>query len=138
MALQITGKIEFLGATTKVATKSNDTFQRRELVLMVARYDQYTGEIESENHPQFIFNGQKNCEKLDAFKVGDVVTVDFIVDGVWYEKDGERRNYTKVVGYNVQPYKSKKQDKPVEAVSDNDAGQPVQPTPQIDKLPWEV
>lgn len=101
MANQLTGRIEVLGQTQQVASKSGSTFSRRELVLNCARYDQYTGEKISENHPQFEFSG-KACEKLDGLNVGDVIVVSFTLQGSWYEKDGVRKNFTRVIGYDVE------------------------------------
>ena len=134
MANQLTGKIEVLGNTQQVASKNGEPFMKRDMVLAVMVYDRYTGEVTSENHPQFEFAG-KNCSKLDGYKVGDVVTVSFTLQGVWYDKDGERRNFTKVIGYDVQQYKKqliKGNGDKNSPVSDN-----VPPTPPIDKLPWE-
>lgn len=137
MANQLTGKIEVLGQTQQVASKTGgDAFLRRELVLAVMVYDRYTGEVTNENHPQFEFAG-KNCSKLDAFSVGDVVTVSFTLRGVWYEKDGERRNYTKVVGFDVQPYKKQQVTSKGNGDKNSPVADNVPPTPPIDKLPWE-
>ena len=139
MANQITGKIEVLGNTQQVASKTGgEPFYKREIVLAVNQYDRYTGEVVSENHPQLEFGG-KNCAKLDAYKVGDMVTVSFNLQGSWYVKDGEQRNFTRVVGYDVQPYGKKP---PVQAKEvtqqqphNDDGGIP--PMPPMEKLPWE-
>ena len=133
MANQITGKIEYLGATTAVATRSGDTFQRRELALEVVVYDRNTGDVVSENHPMFVFQG-KNCDKLDTFQVGDMVTIDFVIDGRWYLKDGEKRNFTKVVGYNVQPVQGKAKEIPA-PVREEPKAQP-QSVQHYDTLPF--
>lgn len=134
MANQMTGKIEVLGNTQQVASKNGEPFMKRDMVLAVMVYDRYTGEVTSENHPQFEFAG-KNCSKLDGYEVGDVVTVSFTLQGVWYDKDGERRNFTKVVGYDVQMYRKVKEQAQTEQkkqMVDN-----IPPTPPMDKLPWE-
>lgn len=130
MANQLTGRIEVLGATKQVASKSGSTFSRRELVLNCARYDQYTGEKISENHPQFEFSG-KACEKLDGLNVGDVIVVLFTLQGSWYEKDGIRKNFTRVVGYDVE-VKTREASAPQSPAIDN-----IPPVPPIDRLPWE-
>ena len=130
MANQLTGRIEVLGATQQVASKSGSTFSRRELVLNCARYDQYTGEKISENHPQFEFSG-KACEKLDGLNVGDVIVVSFTLQGSWYEKDGVRKNFTRVVGYDVE-VKTRET-----SVSQSPAIDNIPPVPPIDRLPWE-
>ena len=131
MANQLTGRIEVLGQTQQVASKSGSTFSRRELVLNCARYDQYTGEQVSENHPQFEFSG-KACEKLDGLKVGDVIVVSFTLQGSWYEKDGVRKNFTRVVGYDVEIKETKQSVTSQPPVADN-----MPPTPPMDRLPWD-
>ena len=137
MANQLTGKIEVLGNTQQVASKNGDPFMKRDLVLAVMVYDRYTGEVTSENHPQFEFAG-KNCSKLDGYKVGDVVTVSFTLQGVWYDKDGERRNFTKVIGYDVQQYKKQPSQPREQAQTEQKkVAESIPPTPPIDKLPWE-
>lgn len=134
MANQLTGRVEMLGQVQAVASKNGSTFNRRELVLNCARYDQYTGEQISENHPQFEFSG-RSCEKLDGLEVGDIVTVSFTLQGSWFEKDGAKRNFTRVVGYDVERKEVKREaQKSVEMV---DNMPPVPPVPPITKLPWE-
>lgn len=130
MANQLTGRIEVLGQTQQVASKSGNTFSRRELVLNCARYDQYTGEKISENHPQFEFSG-KACEKLDGLNVGDVIVVSFTLQGSWYEKDGVRKNFTRVIGYDVE-VKTRETSATQSPATDN-----IPPVPPIDRLPWE-
>lgn len=130
MANQLTGRIEVLGQTQQVASKSGSTFSRRELVLNCARYDQYTGEKISENHPQFEFSG-KACEKLDGLNVGDVIVVSFTLQGSWYEKDGVRKNFTRVVGYDVE-VKTRETSATQSPTIDS-----IPPVPPIDRLPWE-
>lgn len=131
MANQLTGRIEVLGQTQQVASKSGNTFSRRELVLNCARYDQYTGEQVSENHPQFEFSG-KACEKLDGLKVGDVIVVSFTLQGSWYEKDGVRKNFTRVIGYDVEVKETRQAVTAHSPVADN-----MPPTPPMDRLPWD-
>ena len=131
MANQLTGRVEFLGAAQAVASKSGSTFQRRELELNCARYDQYTGEQISENHPLFEFSG-KACDKLNGLNEGDVVTVSFTLQGSWYEKNGERRNFTRVVGYDVEV----KETKPQATAETPEPVPPVPPMPVSDGLPF--
>ena len=140
MANQVTGKIEVLGQTQQVASKTGgEPFLKRDVVLSVCIYDRYTGEVVSENHPQFEFGGSK-CEKLDGYKVGDTVTISFVVQGVWYDKDGERRNFTKVVGYDVQPYgkqaKTEMQTEQQTVTEQSPVADNMPPTPPMDKLPF--
>ena len=141
MANQVTGKIEVLGQTQQIASKNGgSTFTRRELVLTVYTFDKYTGELVSgDNHPQFEFGGDK-CSKLDAFKVGQFVTVSFALQGGWYEKDGVRKNFTRVVGYDIQPYgkqaKTEMQTEQQTVTTQSPVVDNMPPTPPIDKLPF--
>lgn len=131
MANQLTGRIEVLGQTQQVASKSGNTFSRRELVLQAFTFDRDTGEVVSDdNHPMFEFSG-RNCEKMDGLKVGDTVIVSFKLQGSWYEKDGVRKNFTRVIGYDVE-VKTREAPAPQSPVTDS-----IPPVPPIDKLPWE-
>lgn len=136
MANQLTGRVEYLGTVQAVSTKSGVEFNRRELVLNCARYDQYTGEQVSENHPQFEFSG-KACDKLNGLQVGDIVTVSFTLQGSWYERDGVQKNFTRVVGYDVE-FKERKETKPApaESVYEPAAIPPVPPMPVNGNLPF--
>ena len=73
----------------------------RELVLDATKFDPYTGERSYENFPTFEFGGDK-CAELDQFKIGEVVTVSFDLQGTKYEKDGQTKFFTRVRGYKVE------------------------------------
>ena len=136
MANQLTGRVEYVGAVQAVSTKSGVEFNRRELVLNCARYDQYTGDQISENHPQFEFSG-KSCEKLDGLQDGDIVTVTFTLQGSWYEKNGDRRNFTRVVGYDLERKEARKeQAKDIQPVQAAETVPPAPPMPENDGLPF--
>lgn len=141
MALQITGKVEVIGQTVQIASKNGgNPFSKRELVLTCNRFDPYTGEIVSENHPKFEFSGSR-CEKLDHFKEGEMVTVDFVLQGNWIEgQDGMKKNITNVVGYNITPYQRQGQQTE-HPTHPSPSAEPMQmqappPLPPIDKLPF--
>lgn len=141
MALQITGKVEVIGQTVQIASKNGgNPFSKRELVLTCNRFDPYTGEIVSENHPKFEFSGSR-CEKLDHFKEGEMVTVDFVLQGNWIEgQDGMKKNITNVVGYNITPYQRQcQQAEPATQTglaSEPSQSQTPPPLPPMDKLPF--
>ena len=106
MRLEITGKIEFLGDTTPVAFKNGSTFSKRELILDCSTYDRFTGKKDKTNYVQMEFSGEKGCARLDPFKVGDLVTVAFVLQGFCYDdkNTGEKRYFTKIVGYDCAEY----------------------------------
>lgn len=99
MANTLIGKILILGQTVNVS-KKDVPFLKREVVLDASRYDEYTGE-KRENYVVFQFT-QKRCEELDAFKVGELVEVSFVLSGRAYEKDGQTRYLTDIIGYKVE------------------------------------
>lgn len=101
MAFQITGKIEVIGATTPITTKTGSTIYRRELVLDCTRFNPDTGEP-WENHPKFELGGQ-NVNILDQFQVGQRVTVDFSLRGAKYpdQTTGEIKYFTSISAFKV-------------------------------------
>ena len=102
MANQVTGRIVVLGNTEQLKSKDGSkTYYKRELVLDATKFDPYTGERSYENFPTFEFGGDK-CAELDQFKIGEVVTVSFDLQGTKYEKDGQTKFFTRVRGYKVE------------------------------------
>ena len=107
MANTITGFILQIGQTVAVPTRNGQPFQKRELLLDSSNYDRFTGQ-KIENYPLMEFT-QNNCQKLDNFKPGDLVTVSFVLSGVKSEKDGQVRYFTHVKGYDIVPYQRQNQ-----------------------------
>lgn len=101
MAFQITGKIEDIGVTIPITTKSGQIIYRRELVLDCTRYNPETGE-QWENHPKFEFAGN-NCRILDQFQKDQRVTVDFSLKGAKYPdpQTGEIKYFTSINAFRV-------------------------------------
>lgn len=123
MANTIIGRILQIGQTVNVSKKEKE-FLKRELVLDASRYDPYTLE-KQENYVALSFT-QKRCKELDAFKVGDLVEVSFILNGRAYEKEGVTKYITDIVGYKVER-KEKHADVPSEPAAP--APQPVSEQP---------
>ena len=73
----ITGKIVTIGQTVNVSKKKE--FLKRNLVLDCSRYDEFTGE-KRENYVSMSFT-QKRCDDLNAYQVGELVEVSFILNG---------------------------------------------------------
>lgn len=92
-----------------VPTKSG-SINKREVILTILRYDPNTGEPTGEpNHVAFEFSGERDVPKLEAYKEGDMVTVAFYLSGRNYTgKDNVERNFTKVVGYDINPYTARR------------------------------
>lgn len=123
---ELTGKIEKIGDTIAVQTK-NGSINKSELVIAVVRFDPNTGEQSGDAvHIAFEFIG-KACDKLASVKVGDMVTVAFYLTGHNYTSNGVEKTFTKVCGYDVQPYQSRRPYTPAQQIERPD---------EIDKLPF--
>ena len=148
--MNITGRIHEIGQMQAIPTKKGTTITKRDIVLDTTRFDPYTGQrSEYENYPLLEFSGEK-CKDLDGFKVGDVVTVFFELQGGYFDsQDGTKKNFTKVRGYkiearqsvhpmpqqNVQPQSVQPQAAPQYAPQYQ---QPTPPPPGMDDLPFPL
>lgn len=117
MPNQITGKILYIYPTQQIMTKDGKPFQRRSLVLDTTRFDPYTGERGFENTPMLDFAGDQ-CQELDKYTIGQVVTVSFDVQGSRYRNaDGKEQIFTRLRPYRIELRKLR---------SEQPAQQPVQ------------
>lgn len=98
----MTGRILVIGEKESIPSKSSDkTFNKRVLVLNCSR--SYYGEV-YENYPSFEFTGKYIDDPL-AFKVGDIVTVSFVIQGNRYKKGSEPEKYfNTIAGYKIEAY----------------------------------
>ena len=103
MAFKLTGTVVLIGNTETFQTKSGTPFTKRDLVITLRKYDQYTGipTDDSGNTPKFSFMNS-NCQQLDGIKTGDIVTVLFDISGRSYTKDGRTEYYTDVRPFKVE------------------------------------
>lgn len=102
MPNQITGKILYIYPTQQIMTKDGKPFQRRSLVLDTTRFDPYTGERSFENTPMLDFAGDQ-CQELDKFTVGQLVTISFDVQGSRYRNaDGKEQIFTRLRPYRIE------------------------------------
>ena len=130
MANTIIGRILKIGQTVNVSRDKE--FLKRELVLDCSRYDEYTGE-KRENYVVMSFT-QKRCEELNGYQPGELVEVSFVLNGRAYDKDGQRKYITDIVGYKVERKGGVRQEQAAQAP------QPVQayaPAPQVPQEPKE-
>lgn len=103
MANQITGKVIAVAPIETITSQdpSKQPFQKRKLLIDCTRYDPYTGERGYENTPMLEFGG-KGLEQLNqlinqGLKKGDLVTIDFVVEGRNYkDQSGKTQNFTGV------------------------------------------
>lgn len=102
MANQISGKVLIINDAISIPTRSGNTFTKRQIVLDASHYDPMTGQ-KFENYPAFDFVGNR-VNELDNFKVGDLVTISFALNGRPFDKDGKTIYFTSVTGYKIEPY----------------------------------
>ena len=105
MAFQISGIIQQIGNTESIPYQDK-VFKKRELVLDCSYRNQFTGQIERANYPKFEFTGI-HVDDLNNFKLGDIVTVSFSLNGSRSEKDGQVRYFTNVQGFKIEKYQSR-------------------------------
>mgnify|MGYP002730073431 FL=1 len=99
MANTMTGRILSIGDVESIQGKSGNTFNKRTLVLNCT-YSNY-GEV-YENYPSFEFSG-RHIDDLSDFKVGDVVTVSFVIQGNKYKKENQpEKFFNTIAGYKVE------------------------------------
>ena len=98
MANTIIGKVLTIGQAVNVSKQKE--YLKRELVLDCTRYDPMTGEP-IENYVSMFFT-QRRCEELNGYKAGDMVEVAFFLNGRKYEKDGQTKYITDIIGLKVE------------------------------------
>lgn len=103
MANQISGKVLIIENSVSVPTRSGGTFTKRQVVLDASHYDPMTGQ-KYENYPAFDFVGNR-VNDLDNFKVGDLVTISFALNGRPFDKEGKIIYITSVTGYKIESYR---------------------------------
>lgn len=107
MANTIIGQIASIGPTQSlVAKNSGNSFQKRDIVINVRRFDPNTGEpvTDWENTPKLSFLGDK-CRDLDRFQVGQMVVISFDLQGRKYTTaNGETDIITEARPYKIEAY----------------------------------
>lgn len=127
MTNQLIGTILSIGATQDLVSKSGNSFKRRELILMLRRFDPNTGEpiTDTENTPQLTFIGDR-CADLDYYQQGQVVIVSFDIQGRKYtDQSGVSKIINDIRPYKIEPYQSRNI-----AVSQTAPSTPQSPVPQ--------
>lgn len=104
MANSMTGKIHAIMPTETIVSKKDPSksFQKRTMVLDCTRFDPYTGERGFDNFPSFEFSGDK-CAELDNYKVGQIVTLSFDLQGNKYtDSNGKEKYFTSIRGFKIE------------------------------------
>lgn len=102
MAYKITGRVLHVGTPQTFNSKSGNQFVKRDVVIMVRKFDQYTGEptFDELNTPKFSFMNEK-CQQLDQIRVGFIVTINFDLRGRAYKKDERTEYITDVSPFSI-------------------------------------
>ena len=93
--MTLTGKLIEIFNTKNVSEK----FRKREFVIEYA---------ENENYPQTISMElqQDNCNQLDNYKVGDIVSVEFDLRGrKWISPQGETKYFNSLIAWKISKIK---------------------------------
>lgn len=136
MANQITGRLVQIDQAVQIPSKnSGQPFLKREFLLDATTHDPYTGErSQYENILPLEVSGDK-CAELDNFKVGDVITVSFALQGrEWTNQDGQTKRMVSIRCYKLEARKPAQQQQTVQPVQ-----QPTpQPAPAYQQFPPQV
>lgn len=103
MAYKITGRIISVGPTQELTARSGNSYQKRDFVMTVRKFDPYTGQPtdDESNTPKFSLFGDR-CNDLNAIFKGDIVTVHFEINGRPYDKEGTTDYFTEVRPLRVE------------------------------------
>lgn len=104
MANTIIGRIYRITPTENIATKKGTTFMKRQLIIDASRYDPYTGEKKFDNFPAFEVGGEELCRLLEEYRIDDLVTVSFDLNGRKFldEQSQQTKYFTTVRAYKVE------------------------------------
>ena len=106
MAYKITGRVLQVGPSQGIMTKSGNQMVKRDVIIMVRKFDPNTGEptFDEYNTPKFSFMNER-CQQLDRIKIGDIVNISFDVRGRTYDKDGKTEYINDLNPYSILPDK---------------------------------
>ncbi len=129
MANTVSGKVLIIEDPVTIPTRNGNTFTKRQIVLDASHYNPMTGQ-KYENFPAFDFVGNR-VNELDSFKVGDLVTISFALNGRPFEKDGKTTYFTSVNGYKIEPYQ--RSNVSYQQSNGNQTNNPTPPSTQQDQ-----
>lgn len=121
---QITGRLIEIGQVVQIPSKNGgNPFLKREFLLDATTHDPYTGErIQYENILPLEVSGDK-CAELDNYRVGDVITVSFALQGrEWTNQDGQVKRMVSIRCYKLESRRPAYQ--PVQATVQQPSYQP--------------
>lgn len=135
MSNQISGRLVAIGQTVQIPSKNGgNPFLKREFILDATPHDLYTGErSQYENILPLEVSGDK-CAELNNFRIGDVITVSFVLQGrEWTNQDGQVKRMVSVRCYKLEARR------PVQQQIVQPVQQPTsQPAPPYQQFPPQV
>lgn len=136
MANTLTGKILMIGQPQNIPSKDGSKmYVKREVVIDMTRFDPYTGERGFENTPLLEFFGD-SCNELNNYRVGQIVTISFDVQGSKYtDRDGVQKIFTRVRPYKIEAKQTAQQ--PTQQVQQPQRNYQQQPQRNYQQSPYQ-
>ena len=114
MTNTMTGRVLSIGNVEEIPSRNGgESFKKRTVVLNCTRSD--FGKV-YESYPSFEFTG-KHLDDPTNFKVDDIVTISFALQGTKYQKnpDEPAKYFNTISGYKIETYQSKGNTQPRQA-----------------------
>ncbi len=95
--------MEIKGIVHKVDAPQTREYNGKEYTSQKIYLDttDYSKEKVWENYPSFEFSG-KTCDELMTINSGDTVTIQFDINGRFYQKNGEERHFNTVRAWKIE------------------------------------
>lgn len=102
MANTMTGRVLKIGEVEEIPSRNGgEPFRKRTVVLNCTHSD--FGKV-FENYPSFEFTG-RHLDDPTSFKVDDIVTISFALQGMKFQKDNQPEKYFNTIsGYKIEAY----------------------------------
>lgn len=126
----MTGRVLKIGEVEVIPSKNGgEPFKKRTVVLNCTRSD--FGRV-FENYPSFEFTG-KHLDDPTNFKVDDIVTISFALQGTKFQKENQPEKYFNTIsGYKIEAYQRGGTQQRQPAAQTQVPPQPQSPDPKND------
>lgn len=101
MSNNVIGRVYLIGPI-KIREYQDKEFFERDITIDATRHDQYTGDPGPPNFPTLTVKGEERCRQLEEYNKGDLLEIQFFLNGFKYEKEGEERFFTKPIAYKIE------------------------------------
>lgn len=133
----MTGRVLLIGNVEEIPSKSGGEPFKKRIVVLNCTHSNF-GEV-YENYPSFEFSG-KHVDDPTAFKVGEIVTISFALQGTKYQKSTNDpvKYFNTISGYKIEKYQRNAQAQQQAPTSSQPQGTqpPSQQPGQNDDLPF--